>query len=223
MYASNEQKPPAIFWARSLWVLASAALGLILDADFSAENILVRHHAYAQAPILGCYDTYTLQSWQWIMHRSLAVSVALKLYDRVHASAYVREGQETYYRISIDRSDQAPAGSHQPRFIHSFHYAVCSHVRSYICASVYATKLYIQPLNKNLLDLSSSPACMYPPINGRVGSSGTKKKYSSNPTQSSPYVTLWRTGRRTEIQQRLYVQLIGVLLLELIDQAVRSC
>ena len=92
------------------------------------------------------------------MHRSLAVSVALKLYDRVHASAYVREGQETYYRISIDRSDQAPASSHQPRLIHSFHYAVCSHVRSYICAGVYATRLYIQPLNKKLLDLSSSPA-----------------------------------------------------------------
>ena len=98
------------------------------------------------------------------MHRSLAVFVALKLYDRVHASAYVREGQETYYRISIDRSDQAPAGSHQPL------YTVCRP----IYVPVYATKLYIQPLNKKLLDLSS-PACMYPPINGCVGSSGTKK------------------------------------------------
>jgi len=87
------------------------------------------------------------------MHRSLAVSVALKLYDRVHASAYVREGQETYYRISIDRSDQAPAGSHQPL------YTVCRP----IYVPVYATKLYIQPLNKKLLDLSS-PACMYPPM-----------------------------------------------------------
>jgi len=116
MYASNEQKPPAIFWARTLWVLASAALGLILDADFSAENILlVRHHAYARAPILGCYDT----------------SVALKLYNEsctvaspclwpwnctiecMHPHTYVRARRRIIEYRSIDQIRRRPAATNR--------------------------------------------------------------------------------------------------------------
>jgi hypothetical protein len=82
---------------------------------------------------------HTLQSWQWIMHRS-----------------------------------------HQPRLIQSFHYAVCRP----IYVPVYATKLYIQPLNKKLLDLSS-PACMYPPM----ASSDQELKKSTPP--------ILRRARRT--------------------------
>ena len=175
MYASNEQKPPAIFWARTLWVLASAALGLILDADFSAENILVRHHAYARAPILGCYDTYT-------RHRAGNESCTVAspclwpwncTIECMHPHTYVRARRRIIEYRSIDQIRRRPAATNRDW---SIRFTMQYVVTSYICASVYATKLYIQPLNKKLLDLSSSPACMHPPINGCVGSSGTKKR-----------------------------------------------
>jgi hypothetical protein len=157
MQAMNKCRRPSFELVPCGLVLASAALGLILYADFLAENILVWHHEYVR-PGSGPRLLRTRYIQSWAMNHepcSLARHVCPWncTIECMHLHTYVRARRHIIYRSIDHQIRHPPAATNRDWSIRFTMHAVCSHV---LCATSVCHQTLYQPLNKKLLATASS-------------------------------------------------------------------